>query len=53
MKKKPNMNRDLDPDNRKITLLIIITAIGSVISGAALLPSYHLSQDALSESQSL
>ena len=32
------------PGNRKITLLIIFTAIGSVISGAALLPSYDLSQ---------
>jgi protein-disulfide isomerase len=38
------MNRYLDPNSRKITLLIIFTAIGSVISGAALLPSYNLSQ---------
>ena len=40
------------PDNRKIRLLIIFTAIGSVISGAALLPSYNLSQVAAQQAGS-
>jgi hypothetical protein len=39
-------------DNKKIRLLIIFTAIGSVISGAALLPSYHLSQVAAQQAGS-
>ena len=46
------MNRYLDPNGRKITLLIIFTAIGSVISGAALLPSYNLSQVAAQQAAS-
>ncbi len=40
----PIMNRYLGPNSRKITLLIIFTGIGSVISGTALLPSYNLSE---------
>ena len=38
------MNSDLGPNIRKITLLTIFATIGLVISGAALLPSYNLSQ---------
>ena len=48
---KEERNTDT-PGNRKITLLIIFTAIGSVISGAALLPSYNLSQVAAQQAGS-
>jgi hypothetical protein len=48
---KEERNTDT-PSNRKITLLIIFTAIGSVISGAALLPSYNLSQVAAQQAGS-
>jgi protein-disulfide isomerase len=41
---RSNMNSDLGPNIRKITLLTIFATIGLVISGAALLPSYNLSE---------
>jgi protein-disulfide isomerase len=40
-KKDGNTN---DPDNKKITLLIIFAAMGSIITGAALLASYDLAE---------
>jgi protein-disulfide isomerase len=46
------MTRYLGPNSRKITILIIFTAIGSVISGAALLRSYNLSQVAAQQAGS-
>jgi protein-disulfide isomerase len=48
----PIMNRYSGPNSRKITLLIILTGIGSVISGAALLPSYNLSEVAAQQAGS-
>ncbi|MFY9794305.1 MAG: ester cyclase [Candidatus Nitrosopolaris sp.] len=46
------MNSDLGPNIRKITLLTIFATIGLVISGAALLPSYNLSQVAAQQAVS-
>jgi len=41
---RSNMNSNLGPNIRKITLLTIFATIGLAISGTALLPSYNLSQ---------
>jgi protein-disulfide isomerase len=49
---RSNMNSDLGPNIRKITLLTIFAMIGVVISGAALLSSYNLGQVAAQQATS-